>query len=467
MGSAMGSALEWALALLHAPGERQALRQRPLPADGMDLLLGIAAGTQPAQLAAQARRFDVSEADVLEAARFYAREVLFHPRADAYRVLGVMPDASDAQIKAHYRLLQHWLHPDRVRNDEDALFAARVNTAWNQLRSPARRRAYDATLRQAALPAPPPVGPAVPRGGRLWVPEPMAAVAPSPWLQRLPLLALCGLCLVLALLALRDAAPSPEAAWQALPAAPQAEPGPEPAAFAMVLRGRPLPQPVSAPTGGGTGREGARSAARPGRPAPAVDSPSPGLTAAPTPLPTADLAARTPGPHRQQDRREAVPLSAPAALPAAADGGGTALAAAAAPVAAGALPAETGGSGAPPARQLSEGGDEEVPAFDHLQAARRAGAQLLRYLDKSDSTAPPIWNSPAVETQADRLRRDLHAQGRARFGSPQWRIGREQAVFTADVVPPTPAPVRSRLAVTLRWRDGRWLVAALSEEVTP
>lgn len=458
----MGSALEWALALLHAPGERQGLRQRPLPADGMDLLLGIAAGTQPAQLAEQARRFDVSEADILEAARFYAREVLLHPQADAYRVLGVMPDAGDAQIKAHYRLLQHWLHPDRVRNDEDALFAARVNAAWNQLRSPQRRRAYDAALRQAALPAPP-AGPAVPRGGRPWVPEPMAAVAPSPWLQRLPLLALCGLCLVLALLALRDDGPPPEAAWPALPAAPQAEPGPEPAAVAMVLRGRPLPQPVSAPTGGGTGREGARSAARPGRPAPAVDSPSPGLTAAPTPLPTADLAARTPGPHRQQDRREAVPLS----VPAAADGGVAAFATAAAPVVAGAVPVETGGSGALLARQPSGGGDEEAPAFDHIQAARRAGAQLLHYLDTPDSVAPPIWNSPAVETQADRLRRDLHAQGRARLGSPQWRIGHEQAVFTADVLPATPAPVRSRLAATLRWRDGRWLVAALSEEVTP
>ena len=44
MDGAKGSALEWALALLRAPGERHALRQKPLPG-GVDRLLGIAART--------------------------------------------------------------------------------------------------------------------------------------------------------------------------------------------------------------------------------------------------------------------------------------------------------------------------------------------------------------------------------------------------------------------------------------
>ena len=54
MDGAEGSALEWALALLHAPGKRHALRQKPLP-DGMDGLLGIAAGAMPDALAEAAR----------------------------------------------------------------------------------------------------------------------------------------------------------------------------------------------------------------------------------------------------------------------------------------------------------------------------------------------------------------------------------------------------------------------------
>ncbi|MBL0229036.1 DnaJ domain-containing protein [Thermomonas sp.] len=84
-----------------------------------------------------------------EAAQFYVREVLFFAQADAYRVLGVDADASDASIKAHHRLLQHWLHPDRLDNEDDAIFASRVNVAWNRLRNQARRRAYDEDRRRS------------------------------------------------------------------------------------------------------------------------------------------------------------------------------------------------------------------------------------------------------------------------------------------------------------------------------
>ena len=231
MDGAKGSALEWALALLRAPGERQGLRQRPLPEDGMDVLLGIAAGTMPDQLAEQARRFGESEADVLEAARFYAREVLLHPQADAYRMLGVAPEASADRIKAHYRLLQHWLHPDRARSEDDALFATRVNGAWNQLRTPARRRAYDEVLRQASS-SPPIAGGAAPLGRGTWRPEPVQGVPVSVWRQRLPVLALCGLCLVLVLLALRDVDPPPEA-WDDVSRATRTEES----ALAMALLG--------------------------------------------------------------------------------------------------------------------------------------------------------------------------------------------------------------------------------------
>ena len=73
MAGATGNALEWALALLRAPGERHALRHKPLPA-GMERLLGIAAGAAPDDLAEVALAFGESQARVREAAQFYARE---------------------------------------------------------------------------------------------------------------------------------------------------------------------------------------------------------------------------------------------------------------------------------------------------------------------------------------------------------------------------------------------------------
>ena len=101
MAGARGGALEWALALLQAPGERHALRQRPLP-DGVDLVLSIASGGRSAALAEAVAETGHDEATLREAARFYAREILFYPQADAYRMLGVPPDAP-ATVPGRFR----------------------------------------------------------------------------------------------------------------------------------------------------------------------------------------------------------------------------------------------------------------------------------------------------------------------------------------------------------------------------
>ena len=145
MAGARGDALDWALALARAPAERHALRERPLP-EGIEGLLQIAAGNQRgAALQAAIARTGESEVELVEIVRFYLREVMFHANADAYRVLGLTAGADSAQIKAHHRLLQQWLHPDRQTSDWDAIFSARVNVAWDALRSPERRARYDAT----------------------------------------------------------------------------------------------------------------------------------------------------------------------------------------------------------------------------------------------------------------------------------------------------------------------------------
>ncbi len=62
------------------------------------------------------------------------------PLPDHYRVLGVSPLADFATIHAAYRVLARRHHPD-VTGDDGAMRA--LNAAWDTLRDPARRSAYD------------------------------------------------------------------------------------------------------------------------------------------------------------------------------------------------------------------------------------------------------------------------------------------------------------------------------------
>ncbi|MEO6519725.1 MAG: J domain-containing protein, partial [Pseudoxanthomonas sp.] len=144
----VGDTLDVALDLLQAPALRSALRNRPLPGD-VGELIELAAG-DPARVARVAGSRGQAPEQVLDAARFYVREILLFAGADAWRVLGVARGASSEQIKLHHRHLQHWLHPDRRGNDWESVFATRINAAWSELRTPARRAAYMARQSQTA-----------------------------------------------------------------------------------------------------------------------------------------------------------------------------------------------------------------------------------------------------------------------------------------------------------------------------
>lgn len=71
---------------------------------------------------------------------------------DLYRVLQVDPDAHESVIRAAYRALARLYHPDGADPDGDRM--TELNSAYELLRNPTRRRAYDAGRRLAARRAP-------------------------------------------------------------------------------------------------------------------------------------------------------------------------------------------------------------------------------------------------------------------------------------------------------------------------
>jgi hypothetical protein len=122
----------------HGCGWRDRRRSPP----GVDLLLRIAAGDEAATSEAAAmtgRSRDV----IRSAAGFFIEQLLLCPDADSYRVLGLIPAATNAELRRNMALLMRWLHPDLDPQGQRSIFASRVALAWNDLKTADRRTAYD------------------------------------------------------------------------------------------------------------------------------------------------------------------------------------------------------------------------------------------------------------------------------------------------------------------------------------
>ena len=136
-----GEALRVAIDLLHVPSRVRVLRTEPLP-EGVPLLLQIAADDDEAvkhAIAIAGRPQDV----VRDAAAFFIEQVLLCREADSYRVLGASPDASTGELRSNMACLIKWLHPDSDLQGQQSVFVNRVTRAWDDLKTPERRAAYD------------------------------------------------------------------------------------------------------------------------------------------------------------------------------------------------------------------------------------------------------------------------------------------------------------------------------------
>ncbi|MGD9890461.1 MAG: J domain-containing protein [Dehalococcoidia bacterium] len=71
------------------------------------------------------------------------------PNIDYYALLHVHPSATLEQVRAAYlRQIGQW-HPDRNATEEATRRTAQINAAWEVLRDPSRRAAYDRQRRHA------------------------------------------------------------------------------------------------------------------------------------------------------------------------------------------------------------------------------------------------------------------------------------------------------------------------------
>jgi hypothetical protein len=138
------SALKLAVELVLLPSRGRAMREAPLPA-GVQLLLRIAAGDETAETKA-AVSIERPAKLVRDASAFFIEQMLLFPEADSYRVLGAAQDATATELRQHMALLIRWLHPDTNAAETRTIFVNRVNRAWDDLKTPERRQAYDKVM---------------------------------------------------------------------------------------------------------------------------------------------------------------------------------------------------------------------------------------------------------------------------------------------------------------------------------
>ena len=132
-----------ALDLLRAPVLAEVMRTQPLlPSKDILVLLRIAGGC-PQTTRHAVECTGKSPEHIHDAVVLYLKQILLFPDADSYRLLGVDPQAPHAIVREHLHWMMRWLHPDRNSNSWESLFAPRVLSAWEDLKSPQRREAYN------------------------------------------------------------------------------------------------------------------------------------------------------------------------------------------------------------------------------------------------------------------------------------------------------------------------------------
>lgn len=138
-------ALRAAIDLMLMPSKARLFQRAPLPEQTGELLSIVAGDTDA--LARAAKSSGRAPEMVREAATFFVEQVLLHSESDCYRVLGGTAQCTTAELRRNMAMMMTWLHPDTDRGGDRSVFASRVTNAWDTLKTPERRAAYDAEQR--------------------------------------------------------------------------------------------------------------------------------------------------------------------------------------------------------------------------------------------------------------------------------------------------------------------------------
>jgi hypothetical protein len=463
--------LDTALALQRAPGERFRLRERPLPV-GILQLIEVAAAS-PQALQASAAEMGEPEPVLVEASRFYLEQVLLaDPDADAYRTLGVAPDAPFDTIRTHHRWLQRWLHPDRALAGDASVFATRVNQAFAQLRTPELRQAYDVRLAEARMAGA--AAPLTPETLRRWEHGDEAAPSGVGRRSRWLLAAALVSCVVLAVLIVRN--PQNAVEWHPdgegaasvatnevhdTPAIEDRDLGVLSDALSTATDSpSPVPPPAaSVPAPPAQSRAAEPAPPQPARPQPApVAAPPPRILAAEIKKPPAAVAETMPS------RRESTPLpAARQAPPAPATRVSSPPVVQVAAVAPAALAPEPAAAPALPAPAPPPPAAATLSP-ERMRLAEEGVGQVVGYF-RAEPDAFPLWNDPAVQARTTQLRGALNARhGSFELRDLDWKVGTDDASLDATYRcrPAAPGACGGRLMVDLVWRQGYWFVRRVS-----
>jgi len=118
------AALDVALDMVQRPLLARQAQSQPLPGDVLQLIRIAAQSEEDIAWASRTRAR--SSDDIREASVMFLQQVLFHPRADSLRLMGLGPNATLVDLHEHRKWLLKWLHPDRNADKWESQLFKRV-----------------------------------------------------------------------------------------------------------------------------------------------------------------------------------------------------------------------------------------------------------------------------------------------------------------------------------------------------
>lgn len=136
-------AIRAALSLLSAPPRGRRVRESPLPA-GVDTLIKAAVDPETAEALSQG--LQRTPGHLMEAASFFIEQILLAPGVDSYRALGATRESPTPHLRQNFVHLCKWAHSEEREGFAGPAYLVRITQAWNNIKTPERRAAYDQSL---------------------------------------------------------------------------------------------------------------------------------------------------------------------------------------------------------------------------------------------------------------------------------------------------------------------------------